>query len=264
MGELILCKRPIAAAPFYIESVSVNIYSIEELSWFIFHHTDIIEADFISDELINWISDEAGYRELAERLRSGLNAKTPFHVLIEMILSSCGCLTPKEIKDTVREVQLQAGLSPVEKKKKRADLLIKNGNIRKAIIAYQNILASGDLKRNIYGDICHDIGYAYARLFLFDEAAAWYKKAYEHNLSIKSLMQLLFALMEQNDEESIADIVNTYHIRDDDLERARAVFKAAGETKKIDDAIKNITSEDTDIHDFVNGLKSDYIKRYGA
>ncbi|MGN0269104.1 MAG: hypothetical protein ACI4CX_00250, partial [Candidatus Weimeria sp.] len=75
---------------------------------------------------------------------------------------------------------------------------------------------------------------------------------------------LLFALMEQNDEESIADIVNTYHIRDDDLERARAVFKAAGETKKIDDAIKNITSEDTDIHDFVNGLKSDYIKRYGA
>ena len=58
MGELILCKRPIAAAPFYIESVSVNIYSIEELSWFIFHHTDIIEADFISDELINWMKQD--------------------------------------------------------------------------------------------------------------------------------------------------------------------------------------------------------------
>lgn len=264
MGELILCERPIAAAPFYIESVSLNIYSIEELSWFIFHHTDILESDFISDDLIDWISDEAGYRQLSERLRAGRDAKTPFHVLIEIILSSCGYLTPKEIKDTVREVQLVSGLSPVEKKKKRADILIKNGNIRKGITAYQSILTSEDLKRDIYGDICHNIGYAYAKLFLFDEAAVWYKKAYEHNLSIKSLMQLLFALMELNDEDTIDDIIKTYHIRDEEVERARAVFKAAGETKKIADAQEKVTSLDTDIHDFIEDIKSDYIKRYGA
>lgn len=264
MGELILCRQPIAAAPFYLESISLNVYSLEELSWFIFHHTDILESDFISDDLLDWISDEAGYRDLALRLRAGRDAKTPFHVQIETILASCGYLTPKEIKDTVREVQLSAGLSPVEKKKKRADLLIKNGNIRKGITAYQKILETEDLKRDIYGNICHDIGYAYAKLFLFKEASDWYRKAYEHNVSIKSLMQLLFCLMEMGDEDGIKDITETYHIRDEELERARAVFKAAGETKKVQEAQQKMTSDPKNIHGFISELKSDYIRKYGA
>ncbi|MQN01441.1 MAG: hypothetical protein FRC54_05860 [bacterium LCO1.1] len=263
MGELILCRKPLAPAPFYIESTSLNIYSLEELSWFIFHHTDILESDFLSDELIDWISNEAGYRDLSLRLKAGRDADTPFHVLIEMILTSCGYLTPKEIKDCVREVRLSAGLSTAEKRKKRADLMVQSGALRKGITAYQRILASEDLERSTYGDICHDIGYAYARLFLFDEAAEWYKKAYEHNLSIKSLMQLLFSLMELNDEDGIKDICETYHIADEELERARAVFAAAGETKAVKAATEKVT-DGGNLHEFVAGLKSDYIRKYGA
>ena len=31
MGELILCNNNLAAMPFFLENVSVNIYSLEEL-----------------------------------------------------------------------------------------------------------------------------------------------------------------------------------------------------------------------------------------
>ena len=31
MGELLLCNEAIAAMPYYIEGVSINVYSIEEL-----------------------------------------------------------------------------------------------------------------------------------------------------------------------------------------------------------------------------------------
>ena len=31
MGELLLCNEAIAAMPYYIEGVAINVYSIEEL-----------------------------------------------------------------------------------------------------------------------------------------------------------------------------------------------------------------------------------------
>ena len=33
MGELLLCNEAIAAMPYYIECVSINVYSIEELNY---------------------------------------------------------------------------------------------------------------------------------------------------------------------------------------------------------------------------------------
>ena len=35
MGELLLCNEAIAAMPYYIEGVSINVYSIEELHYYI-------------------------------------------------------------------------------------------------------------------------------------------------------------------------------------------------------------------------------------
>ena len=35
MGELLLCNEAIAAMPYYIEGVSINVYSIEELNYYI-------------------------------------------------------------------------------------------------------------------------------------------------------------------------------------------------------------------------------------
>ena len=51
MGELILCSEPIAAMPYYLEGVSLNIYSLEELSYYIMHNTYLIERDFMNEEL---------------------------------------------------------------------------------------------------------------------------------------------------------------------------------------------------------------------
>lgn len=35
MGELLLCHETIAALPYYIEETGINIYSMEELSYYI-------------------------------------------------------------------------------------------------------------------------------------------------------------------------------------------------------------------------------------
>ena len=36
MGELILCNRKETDVPYYLEQNMINIYSLEELNWYIF------------------------------------------------------------------------------------------------------------------------------------------------------------------------------------------------------------------------------------
>ena len=51
MGELLLCNEDIAAMPYYIEGVSINVYSIEELNYYIINNTYLLDDDFMSLEL---------------------------------------------------------------------------------------------------------------------------------------------------------------------------------------------------------------------
>ena len=106
MGELILCRQPMAATPFYIENASLNIYSLEELCYYIYHNTETLDPMLISDELLDWIDQELSFTALSERLRTQKRSGMPFHVQIETILSSCGYLTPAEIRDTVHDIML--------------------------------------------------------------------------------------------------------------------------------------------------------------
>ena len=65
MGELILCSHPIAAMPYYIDNISLNVYSLEELCYYIENHLYLIEADFMSEELCLWIGQELDEKDLA-------------------------------------------------------------------------------------------------------------------------------------------------------------------------------------------------------
>ncbi|MGN8772684.1 hypothetical protein [Candidatus Weimeria sp. HCP3S3_B5] len=260
MGELILCRQPMAATPFYIENASLNIYSLEELCYYIYHNTETLDPMLISDELLDWIDQELSFTALSERLRTQKRSGMPFHVQIETILSSCGYLTPAEIRDTVHDIMLFMELSPEEKKKRIADQLLKKGRIRRAILNYQEILKIPGISRGFYGDVCHNIGYAYARAFLFREASEYYRMAYERNTSSKSLSQMLFCLMETGDEKAIDKAVEDFHIRPDQIEMARKVFKAASES----DQVKKAQDEALKKENVFYGLREDYIRKYGA
>ena len=60
MGELILCKQSIAANPYFIEDGALNIYSLEELSYYIVHNVYLLNTEFASKELCRWIGGELG------------------------------------------------------------------------------------------------------------------------------------------------------------------------------------------------------------
>ena len=54
MSGLILCSRK-SDIPYKIPDASINIYSIEELSYYLYNNAYFLDENFFSDELIDYI-----------------------------------------------------------------------------------------------------------------------------------------------------------------------------------------------------------------
>ncbi|MDE6980006.1 MAG: hypothetical protein K2P60_01145, partial [Lachnospiraceae bacterium] len=58
MGELLLCSRELASIPYYIDAVSLNVYSLEEICYYLKHNKELVEPEFMDGELCEWIRQE--------------------------------------------------------------------------------------------------------------------------------------------------------------------------------------------------------------
>jgi len=218
MGELILCKQPIAANPFFIEETSLNVYSLEELSYYIANNTYLLNADFISQDLCNWIGRELGCKDLQKQLLEAMEKHVPLHVFVGILLTGCGYLTQKEIRQVLATITGFENKSPVECQKMRADRLMEKGRLVDAIYEYEYMLDDSPTKkmsREFEGDIWHNLGCAYAKLFFFDEAAMCFEQAYMRNRRAVSMRLMLASLRCNKNEEGFQTLVDKYFIPED-------------------------------------------------
>ena len=58
MGSYILCQVRRAENPFFIDSVSLNIYSIEELCYFICRNLPLLDETVLNESLAAWLKEE--------------------------------------------------------------------------------------------------------------------------------------------------------------------------------------------------------------
>ena len=66
MGELLLCHETIAALPYYIEETGINIYSMEELSYYISGNVYLLDHSFMCESLCTWVEKQMHRVELAQ------------------------------------------------------------------------------------------------------------------------------------------------------------------------------------------------------
>ncbi|MEI3246665.1 MAG: hypothetical protein V8S26_11405 [Lachnospiraceae bacterium] len=54
----ILCKTKTAKKPFFIENISTNIYSMEELCYYLYNNLYLIDDTLLNEKLCVWLKDE--------------------------------------------------------------------------------------------------------------------------------------------------------------------------------------------------------------
>lgn len=213
MGELLICNESVAAVPYYIEGISWNVYSLEELCYYIEANTYLLEKDFMAEELCEWIDKELKIVTLAEKLRGIMMRNGRLSEFVQVLLLECGYCPKPVIREVVTIIQELEEKSDFECSKIRADRLMEKEKYLSSIYEYKNLLESneaGAQNKALLGSIWHNLGTAYARLFLFAEAIQCYEKAYKINGNRESLKQCLMACHCHYDEEGFSEAVQKY------------------------------------------------------
>lgn len=213
MGELILCNQMLAALPYYLDDASLNIYSLEELSYYIENNVYLLEVDFMNEELCTWIDKELQLHETATKLREIYRNDGTLSEFVECILKETGYLSEEACAKIVTSLKEMENKSEFECIKLKADRFVENKRYVNAIYEYRKLLLIKDEPNEILmGNVWHNLGRAYVGLFLFREAAMCYRRAYELNENPESIRECLYAYRCMHDDEGMNETVASFGV----------------------------------------------------
>lgn len=236
MEELLLCNSPAAAVPYYVEGISLNIYSLEELSYYIANNVYLLDDSFMNGGLCTWIEEEMKAEELGHTLREILEKKGRLSSFAGEILMYCGYYEKKEILEILQVIAEMEEKSDFECNKIRADRLLEKGKYYSSIYEYKRILESREIAGQnavLEGNVWHNLGTAYARLFLFESAAKCYEKAYALNEDQSSLNALLKSYYCLKDENNLMQATRDYHVEEMELQEIKNQLSLIQDSEKM-------------------------------
>lgn len=210
MSTMILCRDKLAVNPLYVSYSDVRLYSVEELCYYIYNNIYIITGNFISDELIHFLRYETKDTALADRVELMKKSGASLAAILVTILKSVDYYSISEIDKISEILNTLDNQNVYERLRSRADTYLDREKYFKAIDCYKQIIkeykndAPGAFTARVY----HNMGVAYARMFMYDKAAESFKTAYETGQYDESYNAYLSAkyFNERNRELIVEDV----------------------------------------------------------
>ena len=176
-----LCRVKTAEEPFRLENISTNIYSIEELCFFLHENIYLVDDTVMNRDLCEWIRDQLDmkklYRQLTEVLEHGATAAG----FVIPVFRETGYLSAAQMK-AFQENLARIEVQPEDiRSKLKGDYFVRSGMFGNAVNEYLKILDREDevsTRTVFYSQVWNNLGCAFARMFRFEEAADCFKKAW--------------------------------------------------------------------------------------
>lgn len=217
MGRLFLCEQQLAKKPYRIKESGWEVYSLEEICYFLLEYAGILEDSLIEEDFLVWLKEDMMCSKLAEQLKSITGTSQNPLEFYQAILESVSFCETKEMEQFCVDDMQGRKLSMVERQKKKADVMLRNEQYEKAIMTYHSILGEkeiGQMSKEFLGSIWHNLGTAHVRLFFFQKAAGCYQKAYEYLQREESKQQMLLAMELSTNRTEIRNLQETKEAED--------------------------------------------------
>lgn len=251
MGGYILCQVKKASLPYYIENISTNIYTIEELCYYFYHNIYLLDETIINEHLCDWLKKELGLVNLYRRLYKILEEEKGTAEFILAVFKEIHYLTHSEFKQLNETLELLQSQPGIVREKKKGDYLAENKMYVNALRIYENALGQEEregLGEQFAGGIWYNMGCAYMHLFQFREASDCFLEAFKL-LRSKQAMSSHLRAGYLADPESFTDLCRNAGA---DKEQEEEIIKTLEET--MDKA--EISEEEPEV------LLEEFIRRY--
>lgn len=213
MGRVILCETTPAATSYIFPNTKIEVFSYEELCFYVYNNIALIAEEYIGVPMFNWIENELGLSDLAGTLRQIKNKDTTdLTDLLTAILTYKEYYTIQEVKEFILQMERMKGLSQPQFRKLQADGFLRYRKYIKAAAIYDEILEQyPDLQNDkLLGSIYHNKAVALANNFELREAADAYLKAYKLTGNRGSIYEYLL-LMATTKPRSDIEILARYY-----------------------------------------------------
>lgn len=201
------CVGSYAKTPYYIEKIGINIYSAEELCYYLFQNAFLLDQSIMNQELCDFVEKELCLTELAGKLSGLLRAGSSLSAFVSTILEDIHFCTREERKNIEQALRENEQLSQGQKRKVRGDYFCRNGKYLLAIKEYKEALEKEDSGEEFQSVIYHNMGVVYARMFFFEKAGEMMKKAYDLNPSDERYLNWLACNRLAGNREQYLDFV---------------------------------------------------------
>ena len=223
MGRVILCTGKTANIPYLMKKLGFSIYSVEELCYCIREHTFLMDEEVVCRELAEWLKEECGLAELGAALLGLLRKRAGTADFLTVILEYTAYYPANEIRKISRFLKADNRRGEIEKKKQIGDYLAFHGKYELAMEQYRSLLAECGDDTAAAAGIWHNMACVSSRLFLFEQAAELFFKAYALSGEQESLIQFLAAKRLALDEKDYVDFIaegpQTYYEASMELEK---------------------------------------------
>lgn len=165
MGTLKLCRDRQAQNPFFLEGLSVSVYTLEELCYAIESNLFLLDEKWIGTSLFQWLEKELGEADLTAHLKNSYRKSKDVYECAELILSASGFYTVERLRQIDEMLTRMRGKSPMERRKMKADYFLSEKKYRHAAYGYLELLQQENLiymTEELQGGILHNLGVAYA------------------------------------------------------------------------------------------------------
>ncbi len=235
MSGYILCEVPRAKEPYYIESISTNIYSIEELCYYFHHSVYLLDESILNETLCCWLRDALGLKKLYQKIKGTAEKNNPgIREYVYPVFKEINYLSYEDMKAYDNQVTALEKESLLLRMKRKGDCLVESRMYINALNVYQELIErcqrelqdekmGQEIKEGFLGSLYHNAGCVYSYLFQKEEALECFEKAYEQLHTGSELQSYLFAYYNAKSSEE-------YHQKLDELkvdEQTRSKLQAA-------------------------------------
>jgi hypothetical protein len=189
MGKIILCENQQAVIPYRFTNTKVEVYSYEELCYYIYNNVALLYPEQFQGRLVQWLRTELGMEQLANTIQSKVIEQASLNEILVTILSAGHYYETLEVQQFVDRQELVDLLPPEEKVKLKADSFLLYKRFLKAISLYDDILRKEeDIEdRSFIGDVYHNKGVALAKNMEVSKAKLCFLEAFNRNQKKPSL-----------------------------------------------------------------------------
>lgn len=231
MAKIILCETQMAKEPFVFSNTRVEVFSYEELCYYIYNNQILVTMDSIDGTLLSWLRTQVALPQLAQELTELMEKESPLEDYLIKILMHKNFYSVDEIREFMSQYDSVRLLRPFEREKLIADGYLRYRRYTKAISIYRQLLEEESTisDQHFLGNVYHNLGMALANNLQLSEASFCFLKAFTMNENELSLRSCFLVMASYESENTVRLEMKKYHLPDTYFEAVMDEVKGAKE-----------------------------------